>query len=224
MARFHNVLALGTAVALFGCSSAQEDWSKASAAGTIPAYQDYLNKHPTGEHSTEANDRMHSLQDDAAWSQAKQANTLAAYRNYEQQQPNGAHLQDAQNAVTAAQRAADWKSAESAGTVPALQDFLKKYTEGTEVDAARAKLADITGFKVQLASVKTQKQAQREQEKLRAKYVSVLHEIVVVPNHSGSGYALVSTPMSQTQADSACSELKKTHQSCEVIKNDSSTG
>jgi hypothetical protein len=220
MSRSWVSLVLAAAIALWACSSAQEDWNKASTANTVPAYQEYLSKHPTGEHSAEAGDRIHSLQDDDAWSQAKQANSVEGYRDYLQKQPTGSHVTAAQDALTAAQRAADWKTSQSSGTVASVQDFLKKYSAGPEVDQARVKLATLSGYKVQLASVKTEKQAQRERKHLRAKYGNILHDVVVVPANSGKGYGLESAPMSQSQADSACGELKKAHQSCEVVKSD----
>jgi hypothetical protein len=216
-------LMLISAAALFACSSAQQDWNKASTANTVGAYQEYLGKHPSSEHSTEASDRIHSLHDDSAWQQAKQANSADAYQDYLQKQPNGAHLKEAQEALATQQRVADWKAAESAGTVAALQDFVKKHPDGTEADQARAKLAQLSGYKVQLASVATEKQAQRQRDHLRAKYGSILHDVVVVPTSSGKGYGIESAPMSQSQANSACAELKKAHQGCEVIKSDVGT-
>jgi hypothetical protein len=214
-------LLLVAAAMLWGCSSAQEDWNTANGANTVAAYQEYLSKHPTGDHSADANERIRSLQDDEAWSQAKQANSAEGYRAYLQNQPAGSHATEAQDALTAAQRAADWKTADSTATVASLQDFLKKYATGPEADQAREKLATLSGYKVQLASAKTQKQAQREREHLRTKYSSILHDVVVVPAaDSAKGYGLESPPMSQSQANSACDELKKAHQSCEVVKND----
>jgi SPOR domain len=215
-----TTLVLLAAATLWACSSAQEDWNKATAANTVAAYQDYLSKHPTGDHSTEASDKIHSLQDDQAWSQAKQTDTLDAYHDYLQKQPTGSHVKDAQDAITGLQRAADWKTAQSAGTVAALQDFLKKYPTGPQADQANAKLTAMTGYRVQLASEKTEKQAQREQEHLSAKYGSILHNVVVVPTNSGKGYEVASSPMSQSDADSACTQLKKSHQRCEVVKSE----
>jgi hypothetical protein len=97
---------------------------------------------------------------------------------------------------------------------------LKKYPTGAEADQARTKLTALGGYRVELASVKTEKQAQHEQQHLRAKYGSILHEIEVVPANTGKGYGVESAPMSQSQADSACGELKKAHQSCAVVKSD----
>src|SRR5262249_2878810 len=116
MNRARVTLVLLTAATLWACSSAQEDWNKASTANTVAAYQQYLSKHPSSEHSGEASDRIRTLQDDEAWSQAKQANSLAAYQDYTQKQPTGSHVKDAQDAITGLQRAEDLKTAESSGT------------------------------------------------------------------------------------------------------------
>jgi outer membrane protein assembly factor BamD (BamD/ComL family) len=220
MKRLRGTLIMLTAATLWACSSAKEDWNKASATNTVAAYQEYLSKHPTGEHSGDVSDRIHSLRDDAAWSEAKQANTLDAYRDYLQKQPTGTHLTDAQDAITALQRASDWKTASTTGTASAVEDFLKKYPTGAEADEARAKLSALNGYRVQLASAKTEKQAQREREHLRTKYGNILHDVVVVPANSGKGYRVASAPMSQTEADSACGALKKARQSCEVVKSE----
>ena len=220
MSRPWMSLLLIAATALIGCTSTEQDWNKATAANTVAAYQEYLSKHPSSQHSTEAGDRIHSLQDEQAWQQAKQANSAQAYREYMQQQPAGTHTKEAQDAIASAERAADWKTAESNGTVDSLQDFLKKYPDGAEAGQARAKLAEMSGYKVHLASAATEKQAQKARDHLRSKYGNILHDVVVAPTHAGKGYGVDSTPMSQSQADTACAELKKDHQSCEVIKSD----
>ncbi len=223
MNRSRVTLMLLVAATLCACSSAQQDWNKATATNTVAAYQDYLSKHPTGEHSSDASDRIRSLQDEEAWSQAKQANSVDAYKDYLQKQATGSHTKDAQDAIIALQRAADWKTAESTGTVAAIQGFLQKYPTGAEADEARAKLATLSDYRVQLASAKTETQAQRERDHLRAKFGTLLHDVVVSPANSGKGYAVTSAPMSQSEATSTCSELKKAHQSCEVVKSETST-
>jgi outer membrane protein assembly factor BamD (BamD/ComL family) len=215
-------LVLATSITLCGCSSAETDWNKASTANTVAAYQQFLSDHPTGQHSVDAADRIHALQDDQAWTQAKQANSAESYRDYLQQHPAGTHLKEAQEAQTASQRAADWTEAQRKGTVASIQDFLTKYPSGAEADQARAKLSTLTGYEIELASAKTQKLAEKERDHLRSKYGNILHDVVVFPANSGKSYRLKSAPMSQTEADSACSELKKAHQSCEVIKREAS--
>ncbi len=176
---------LATSIILCGCSSAETDWNKTTAADTVAAYQQFLSNHPTGQHSVEAADRIHALQDEQAWTQAKQTNSAEAYRDYLQQHPAGTHMKEAQEAQTEAQRAADWAEAQRKGTVASLQDFLTKYPTSAEADQARAKLSALSGCKVELASAKTQKRAEKEREHLRTKYGNILHDVVVVPANSG---------------------------------------
>src|SRR5262249_20836432 len=97
--------------------------------------------------------------------------------------------------------------------------FLKKYPEGAEVEQAKAKLATLSGFRVQLATAKNEKAAQAVHDKLNGKYPT-LHDLEVVPVNSGKSFAVQSSPMSQPEADSACKDLKKAHQACEVVKNE----
>jgi outer membrane protein assembly factor BamD (BamD/ComL family) len=213
------ILLLAGSALLWACSSAQDDWNRAATANTVAAYQQFLTKHPTGDHSSDATERIHKLQDDDAWSQAKQTNSADAYREYLQKQPAGSHLKDAQDALTAAQRASDWQSAQTTGTVAAVQDFLKKYPDGPEVSQAQDKLKALAGYKVRVAGGKSEKQAQKERDNLLSKHRDVLHDLVVVSPTVGKTYNLESAPMSQTEANSACEQLEKAHQKCEVVKS-----
>jgi hypothetical protein len=224
MNRAYSLVALTAAALLVACSSAKEDWNKAKAADSVAAYQDFLNKHHGDEHSSEANDRIRQLQDDQAWESAKGTNTPESYASYLQAQPNGGHAKEAQDAAMALKSAAALQTAEAAGTAGALQDFLKQYPQGPSADEARSKLAALTGYKAQLGTRKTEKEAQKDQAKLKTKYGQLLQDVVVTPDSAHKGYVIQSAPMSQNQAESACAELKKTKQNCEVVKNDASGG
>jgi hypothetical protein len=221
MNRLWTTLVLAGSLTLWGCSSVESDWSKANAANTVSAYQQFLSSHPSGPHSTEAADRIQALQDEASWQQAKQANTADAYDAYLKQQPKGVHVTEAKEAQTAISRAADWSEAKAKGTAASVQDFLKKYSDGPEVQQARDELATLSAYKLKLGAARTQKQAQKQQQELRSKYSKVLPDVVLVADTPRKGYQLESTPMSKEQADSACSELGKHHQKCEVVKNES---
>jgi hypothetical protein len=221
MNRLWTTLVLAGSLTLWGCSSVESDWSKANAANTVSAYQQFLSSHPSGPHSTEAANRIQALQDEASWEQAKQANSTDAYDAYLKQQPKGVHVTEANEAETAIRRAADWTEAKAKGTASAVQEFLKKYTDGAEEQQARDELTTLSAYKLKLGAARTQKQAQKEQQDLRSKYGQVLPDVVLVADTSSKGYQLESAPMSKEQADSACSELGKHHQKCEVVQNES---
>jgi outer membrane protein assembly factor BamD (BamD/ComL family) len=216
-----TVLSLVVAAVLVACSSAESDWNKASTANTAAAYQDFLTRHPTGAHTQDAHDRLEKLNDDQAWSDAQQSNTLDAYQQYLQKEPNGAHAADAHSQIDALNRAADWKTAQAANTEPALQDFLKKYSTGPEVDQAQAQLQKLQseGYRVELASFKDEKAAEKSRDSLKAKFGSELNDVVVIPP-SGleKQQRVASAPMTEADAKAACAKLKKAHQHCEVIK------
>lgn len=216
-----TVLSLVVITVLVACSSAESDWSKAAAANTAAAYQDFLSKHPTGAHAQDAQDRLQKIADDQAWSEAQQGNTLDAYQQYLQKQPNGAHATDAHSQVDALNRAADWKTVQAANTEPALEDFLKKYNQGPEVDQARAQLQKLQseGYRVQLASFKDEKAAEKSRDALKARFGSELNDVVVVPpSGTEKQQRVVSAPMTEDDAKAACAKLKKAHQHCEVVK------
>lgn len=206
---------------LIACSSAQSDWNKAEAANTAAAYQDFIKQHPSDTHAQQARDRLQKIEDDQAWSDAQQANTLDGYQQYLQKEPNGTHVDDAHTQVTALNRASDWKTAQAANTETALQGFLQKYSQGPEVDQAREQLKKLQaeGYRVQLASFKDEKQAEKSRDSLKARFGSDLPDVVVIPpTGSEKLHKVASGPMTEADAKSACAKLKKAHQHCEVVK------
>jgi hypothetical protein len=212
---------IAAAAVLAACSSAESDWQKATAANTAAAYQDFLTQHPSDAHAQEARDHIQKLEDEQAWADAQKANTADGYQQYLAKEANGAHADDAHNQITALQRAEDWKTAQAANTEPALQDFLKKYTTGPEVDQANAALKKLQseGYRVQLASAKDEKGADKSRDALQGKYGSDVPGLAVIPPEgSEKAYRVGSGPMTEADAKAACAKLKKAHQRCEVVK------
>jgi outer membrane protein assembly factor BamD (BamD/ComL family) len=217
----HTVSMFVLTALLVACSSAESDWKKADTANTAAAYQDFLTQHPNDTHSPDARDRLNKIQDEQAWADAQSGNSLEAYQQYLQKQPSGAHVQDAHQQITVLDRAAQWKTAQAANTPAALQEFLKKYTEGPEVDQAKAQLQKLEGYRVELATLRDQKAAEKSRESLQTRFNGELHAVVVVPptGSSKKGYRVTSEPMTEADANSACTKLKKEHQHCEVVKS-----
>ncbi len=205
---------------LLACSSAESDWNKAQTADTATAYQDFLKQHPNDTHAQAARDKLQKIEDDQAWSDAQKGNTVEAYQQYLQKEPNGTHAQEANTQITALERASAWKTAQAANTAPALQDFLKKYSTGPEADEARAQLEKLQGYRVQLATFRDAKAAEKSRDSLKTRFASELHDVVVVPpSGSEKAHRVVSAPMTEADAKAACKELKKSHQRCEVVKS-----
>lgn len=211
-------IAAGT---LAACSSARQDFDKASAANTVAAYQDFLKQHPNTDLTVQAQNRLNALEDDQAWTDAQKANTLEAYQKYLQAQPSGMHSADARDRITGFERADAWKTAQAANTTEAIQAFLKKYPVGQEADQANAqlKVLQTEQYRVQVASFKAQKDADQARPKLEARFGKLLHSVVVVPPTASEKLTTVrSGPMTEKDAQSACGTLKKQHQHCQVVK------
>ncbi len=214
-------LAIGVCVTipLVACSSAQSDWRRANSSDTVAAYQDFLRQHPNTPESVEARSRIHALEDEQAWTRAQQANTIAAFQAYIQDQPTGIHLAEARDRISASERMTAWTAASAADTPEALEAFLEKYPQGPEADQAKAKLAQLTGYRVQFAAYRSEEQAQKIRDRLQGKYGDLLGNVVVVPAAGSSTHVVRSAPMGELEANSACAKLKKAHQSCEVIRD-----
>ena len=81
-------------------------WKTAAEANTIPSYEGYLSKFPTGKNAPEAQTRIERLRadearrqasaaDETAWRAATATNTADAYQQYLTSYPQGAHVPEA---------------------------------------------------------------------------------------------------------------------------------
>jgi hypothetical protein len=208
-----SVLCLGA------CSSAQSDWQQTNASDTVSAYQEFLQKHPNTPQSVQARNRIHALLDEEAWTRARQVNTVPSYQSYLQEQPAGIHVAEAKDNIASNERSVAWLAASSTDTPESLQAFLQKYPQGPEADKAKARLAQLTGFRVQLATFHSEQQAEKTRDKLQGKYGDVLGSVVIVTGAGANQHVLQSAAMGQGEANNACAKLKKDHLTCEVIRD-----
>jgi outer membrane protein assembly factor BamD (BamD/ComL family) len=207
------------AAALAACNSAKLEWSKATTADTIPAYQAFLSKYPNDAHVIDALARIVSLQDAHAWSTAQVASTTAGYQQYLTSEPNGAHAQAARDEISTRERAAAWNTAQTDGTLKSLTDFLQKYPTGPEADPAREKLKILTAYRAELGTAHSQRAADRERKALAKRFSNDLQNVIVLtPNTNSPEYRITSAPMSEQEADAKCASLKHERQSCKVIQ------
>jgi sporulation related protein len=204
---------------LAACSSAQNDWQQTNARDTVGAYQEFVEKHPNTPQSVEARNRINALLDEQAWTQAQQTNTVQSYQGYLQDEPSGSHVAQARANIAANERSIAWLAASATDTPEALQVFLQKYPDGPQADKAKARLAQLTGFKVQLATFHSEQQAEQTRDRLEGKYGDVLGSVVIVTDTGANLHVLQSTSMGQGEANNACAKLKKDHLPCEVIRD-----
>jgi sporulation related protein len=211
-------LCLLSVLALAACSSAQSDWQQSNASNTVNSYQEFLQKHPNTPQSVEARNRIRALLDEEAWTRARQVNTLQSYQGYIQDQPAGAHVAEAKDNIASSERSIAWLAASETDTPESLEAFLQKYPQGPQADKAKAHLAQLTGFRVQLATFHSEQQAEKTRERLQGKYGDVLGSVVIVTD-AANLHVLQSASMGQGEANTACAKLRRDHLPCEVIRD-----
>jgi len=212
-------IGLFAAACLVACSSAQSDWQTASTRNTVTSYESFVQQHPNTTQAATARARIQTLEDEQAWAGAQQTNTMAAYRSYLAEHPQGSHSAEARDRIGVAERVAAWAGASAADTPEVLQAFIEKYPQSAEADQARAKLAQITGFRVQLASYRSEELAEKTRDQLQGKYGDLLGSVVVVPESGSNAHVVRSAPMGEVEANNTCVKLRKAHLSCEVVRD-----
>jgi hypothetical protein len=212
-----------TVLLLTACGSVQMDWNQARATNTVAAYEAFIDKHPNTPESIEAHQQIATLNDARAWAQALQSNSPDSFESYLRQRPSGVHAEEARARISALERTDAWYAASLAGSTEAWQEFLAKYPHGPLADQARAHLAKLTGFRVELAALRSQKQAEEARERLQGKYGDILGTVVVVPSADASQHLVLSADMGPEEARSACAKLKEANLACAVIRDGKSS-
>lgn len=208
---------------LTACGSVQMDWNQARATNTVAAYEAFIDQHPNTPESVAAHQQIVTLNDEQAWAQALQASSPESLESYLQQRPSGVHAAEARARIATIERTDAWYAASLAGSTEALQDFLAKYPQGPLADRARARLAKLTGFRVELATLRSQQQAEAARDRLQGKYGDILGTVVVVPSTDASQHLVLSADMGPAEARSACAKLKEANLPCAVIRDGKST-
>jgi hypothetical protein len=205
------------AVTLSACNISEHDWNRATAANTLPGYEKFLQEYPHSKYADNARGRILALRDEQAWSAAQATNTIAAYNAYLEAWPGGVHVSDVNYQITALQRAAAWKTLQNDPSAASLQAFLSIYPQGRESNEARARLKEF--YHLQLADARSAAAAEHKRMELQRKFAKELSELAVVaPTAPDTVYRVVSGPMSQAAANSACATLKRMHQDCNVVQ------
>ncbi len=166
----------------------------------------------------EARARITALQDEQAWTRARQVNTVQSYQSYLQEHPSGIHVAEAKDNIAANERTTAWLAASSTDTPESLESFLQRYPQGPEADKAKARLAQLTGFRVQLATFHSERQAEKTRDRLQGKYGDLLGRVIVTDTGTNL-HVLQSAAMGQGEANNACAKLRKDHLTCEVIRD-----
>ncbi len=224
MNRLTEVLFACAGLFIAGCGTAEYDWNKASAANTLAGYRTFLKNHGDSKYADDARGRLLGLKDDQAWAVAQATKTIDGYQEYLRAEGGGIHAPDAQYEITALERAQAWKSLPSGASFDSLQAFLQKFPQGAESNEARQKLA-VLDYRVQLDVAGTESAAERRRDEIQARFGQVLHGLIVLaPASPHALYRVTSTPMSQSDANSACAILARSHQSCKAVGSEGTSG
>lgn len=77
----------------------KKDWQNAFNTNTISSYQNYLNKHPSGNNANKAQQNINSLVENRDWQNALNANSKVSYQNYLNRHPSGPNAYIAQQKI-----------------------------------------------------------------------------------------------------------------------------
>jgi outer membrane protein assembly factor BamD (BamD/ComL family) len=213
------------AAILAACGSAKYEWSQANSINTVAAYQTFLSKYPNDMHAADAKNRIAGLQDEHAWLTAQAAPSVQGYQQYLTAEPNGGHAQAARDEIATRERSAAWHTAQTNETAQSMQDFLQQYPTGPEADRARDKLKVLAGYRAELGIAHTQQLADREREALAKRFGTTFQQVVVLqPDANNHDFRIVSSAMSEQDANAACASVKHAGRSCKVIQAEGLAG
>lgn len=192
------VIAAFALVLVCGCSREQQDWRSAESTDTVEAYDQFIQKHPESELTTQARARVAQLGEERDWQRAGSADNVEAYRQFLADHPNGKWAQEAririenfslseQAGVVAPSKGAP-ASAVSTGSAgagaqqvpgsaapaavqpPSAGAPLKGSSAAGPPPAKPQGLPQSSGYAVQLGAFKNEAGAQAEWQALKARY------------------------------------------------------
>jgi len=187
--------------ALVACGGEGRDWRSAEAADTVEAYDGFLEKHPEGEHVTQARARLEQLAEDREWQRATTKDTAAAYREFLAQHPNGKWAGEARIRVE--------NFALTEPVPPATQD------------SAPSDSPSGRGFGIQLGAFGTEAAAQAEWRQLQSRHRAQLGplkpQVQRAASGSGTVFRLQAHVGAEAGARGICAALTQASQPCVVV-------
>ncbi len=195
--------------ALAACGGEGRDWRSAEAADTVEAYDQFLEKHPEGEHVTQARARLGQLAEDREWQRATTADTAVAYRAFLAQHPNGKWAGEARIRVE--------NFALTEPGAPATQPS----PSAEPADGAASASPSGREFGIQLGAFSTEAAAQAEWQQLqsrhRAQLGSLKPEVQRAASGSGTVFRLQAPVGAEARARGICAALTQASQPCVVV-------
>jgi cell division septation protein DedD len=225
------LMSLALLASASGCSHEQRDWRSAQAANTIEAYEGFISAHPKSARAADAQAQIAQLTEARDWQRASTIDTADAYRQFLVQHPQSKSAQEARirienfgmsgtSAAAAAAPAAPGAASSAPGALPPAAVAPPSKPAAAPVPAV-APSAGGGQFSVQLGAFSTQAKAQRQWQRLNARFGARLHgtEPDIEPAKSANGrhiYRLRAKPLTEAQARALCAALRKHGQPCVV--------
>lgn len=134
---------LGLCVLASGCASLQQQWQAARAVDTIPAYESFLQKHPSGQYAPLAQSRLNELRADQDWYSALAADSLAAFEAFVGRYPWHAKASEARTRIEELKEDRDWRGLRYSSSAYAFEDFIRQHPQSPHIDEARARYQEL---------------------------------------------------------------------------------
>lgn len=132
-------------------SAEPNDWAAAQQAGTVEAYQRYLEAYPAGAHRKEAEEailRCRQDNEDQVWKKIVATNTIEAYQRYLDDYPDGEHRDEARDkkeklreAASSAEDKRVWDAVDK-DDIDAVRKFMKNNPQNIYCKGAQELIND----------------------------------------------------------------------------------
>lgn len=237
---------------LVSCSAEKSDWQATQAADTVEAYQQFISKHPQSAMVSEARERTKQLAEEKDWEKATGIDTADSYQAFVSKYPEGKWSEEARirienfnvlgapatgaPATGAPMAAAPKPESEAAAPEPAAPKPAPAAVPKPAPAAAKpapvakpaskpapaAKPVTAGGYRVQLGALSSEDKANKEWQRLKARYASQLAglspSIVPVNAPAGRLYRLQAPVADEARARATCAALAAAGQACVVVK------
>jgi cell division septation protein DedD len=222
-----------------GCGGRQADWEAARKADSAEAYQQFLQRYPDGDFTSQAKARIEDLREEADWKAALATDTAAGYQQFLGLHPDGARADEARIRVenlnlaqapvdapqgSASEAAPPTAAAPGKPAAPSKPVVAPKpavaskpvVQPGNHIAAAPA-----GKYRVQLGAFSSATRARSEWQAAVKNHHTLLAGLSYTLDKVTSGkntlFRLQSTAVTESRARSICAALKTAKQDCVVV-------
>jgi len=236
---FSAVLALAILMLSAGCGGRQADWEAARKADSADAYQQFLQRYPDGDFTSQAKARIEDLKEEADWKAALATDTAAGYQQFLGLHPDGARADEARirvenlnlaqapvdapqgSAGEAAPPTAVAPGKPAAPSKPVLAPKPAVASKPVAKPSNQIAAAPAGKYRVQLGAFSSATRARSEWQAAVKNHRTLLAGLSYTLDKVTSGkntlFRLQSTAVTESRARSICAALKTAKQDCVVV-------